>query len=54
MMKLIFEMTAAATLFVSSGAFLPVPAAHLAGAMVGLAVGMARLGVSSARCVTCE
>jgi rhomboid family GlyGly-CTERM serine protease len=53
-MKLIFEMTAGATVFVSSGAFVPVPAAHLAGAAVGLAAGMARLRVSSAICVTCE
>ncbi|HEX7680390.1 MAG TPA: rhombosortase [Thermoanaerobaculia bacterium] len=47
-MKLIFEMTAGAAVFVSGGSFVPVPAAHLAGAAVGLAVGMAGLGVSSA------
>ncbi|HXA16857.1 MAG TPA: rhombosortase [Thermoanaerobaculia bacterium] len=43
-MKLIFEMTSGATVFVSGGAFVPVPAAHLSGAAVGLAVGMTWLG----------
>jgi hypothetical protein len=40
-MKLIFEMTTGATVFVTSGAaFTPVPVAHVAGAVVGWAVGM--------------
>lgn len=40
-MKVIFEMTTGATMFVSSGAFVPVPVAHLAGAIVGLVIGAA-------------
>jgi rhomboid family GlyGly-CTERM serine protease len=46
-MKLIFEMTTGATVFVSAGGFVPVPVAHLAGAIVGFAIGIAHLGVSS-------
>jgi rhomboid family GlyGly-CTERM serine protease len=39
-MKLIFEMTTGATVFVSGAAFAPVPVAHVAGAVIGLATGM--------------
>jgi rhomboid family GlyGly-CTERM serine protease len=46
-MKLIFEMTTGATVFVSGAAFVPVPAAHLAGAITGLAIGMARMSLHS-------
>jgi rhomboid family GlyGly-CTERM serine protease len=38
-MKLIFEMTTGATVFVSAADFAPVPVAHLSGAIVGLATG---------------
>jgi membrane associated rhomboid family serine protease len=37
-MKLIFEMTTGTTLFVGSDAFVAVPVAHLAGAVVGVVV----------------
>jgi len=39
-MKLLFEMTTGATIFVRGAAFAPVPVAHLAGAVVGVAVGI--------------
>ena len=40
-LKLIFEVTTGAMLFVSSNAgFVPVPVAHLAGALVGVVVGV--------------
>jgi rhomboid family GlyGly-CTERM serine protease len=39
-MKLLFEMTTGSTVFVSAAGFVPVPVAHLAGAMVGLAIGL--------------
>jgi rhomboid family GlyGly-CTERM serine protease len=38
-MKLLFEMTTGATVFVRATDFAPVPVAHLAGAIVGLATG---------------
>ena len=53
-MKLVFEMTTGATVFVGAADFVPVPVAHLAGAIVGLAIGTASLGVSSATCATFE
>jgi len=38
-MKLLFEMTTGSTVFVSAADFAPVPVAHLAGAIIGLAIG---------------
>jgi rhomboid family GlyGly-CTERM serine protease len=38
-MKLLFEMTTGSTVFVSAADFAPVPIAHLAGAIIGLAIG---------------
>jgi rhomboid family GlyGly-CTERM serine protease len=45
-MKLLFEMTTGATVFVSAADFAPVPVAHLAGAIVGLVIGI-RLRLTS-------
>jgi membrane associated rhomboid family serine protease len=45
--KMIFEMKTGATLFVHSGAFTAVPAAHVAGALVGVIAGAYRLFSSS-------
>ena len=39
-LKLIFEMTTGATVFVSGAAFAPVPVAHVAGAVIGLTIGI--------------
>jgi membrane associated rhomboid family serine protease len=45
--KMIFEMKTGATVFVHSGAFTAVPAAHIAGALVGVIAGAYRLFSSS-------
>jgi rhomboid family GlyGly-CTERM serine protease len=41
--KVIFEMSTGAAVFVHSDAFIAVPAAHIAGALVGVIVGCSRL-----------
>jgi rhomboid family GlyGly-CTERM serine protease len=45
--KMIFEMRTGATVFVHSDAFIAVPAAHIAGALVGVIVGTYRFFSSS-------
>jgi rhomboid family GlyGly-CTERM serine protease len=50
-MKLIFEMTTGATVFVSGAAFAVVPVAHLAGAVVGLVIGQATVAERAAACL---
>jgi len=50
-MKLIFEMTAGATVFVSAADFAPVPVAHLSGAMVGMVIAGSRSLFSRSRSV---
>jgi rhomboid family GlyGly-CTERM serine protease len=50
-MKLIFEMTAGATVFVRASDFAPVPVAHLSGAMVGMVIAGSRSLFSRSRSV---